>query len=86
MKTLFVVLGFFAVSYASDLHLRTQFSEFVKKYNKEYTSTAHYEERLAIFAENLKEIEEHNSQKHSWKKGINQFADLTRNEISYSMY
>ena len=83
MKTVFLILGFLTASYASELHLRTQFNEFVKKYNKEYSSPAHFEERLAIFAENLREIQEHNLQSHSWKKGINQFADLTRN---YTLY
>ena len=92
MKTVFIALVFLAASYANDelpagylrsLHLRTEFNEFVNKYNKEYSSHSHYEERLAIFAENLKEIQDHNLQGHSWKKWVNQFAYLTRKDILY---
>lgn len=36
--------------------------------------------RYKIFCENFDEIEKFNNEKHTWKKGINQFADLTHDE------
>jgi hypothetical protein len=52
---------------------------FIEKYGKTYSDLNHYEERLAIFADNLREIEHHNLQGHSWTKAVNKFADLSRN-------
>ena len=81
MKTLALILGVLAYSNASlsphSLHLRAKFKDFVEKHNKVYETPAHYEERFAIFSENVNEIEKHNSENHSWRKAINQFADLT---------
>ena len=63
-------------------YVRLQFNEFVKTYEKIYSNSSEYEQRFAIFAENLRQIELHNSQAHSWTKAVNKFADLTRNYYS----
>merc|ERR1711944_285793 len=81
MKTFAIFLGVIVASYAHDLRTRTKFNEFVAKYNKQYESPAHYHERLAIFSENLKMIEQHNREEHSWKMAVNKFADLTHEEF-----
>merc|ERR1712236_181273 len=48
-------------------------------------SATHHDERKAIFAANLKRIEQHNAEhaqgKHSYWLGVNQFADLTNDEF-----
>lgn len=60
-----------------------KFTEFIKTYNKNYNDTE-LVTRFSIFKDNLKKIEEHNSGNHSWKMGINKFADLTADE--FKMY
>ena len=37
--------------------------------------------RFGIFSENLREIRRHNLSGASWKKGVNQFSDLTAEEF-----
>ena len=37
--------------------------------------------RFGIFSENLREIRRHNLSGASWKKGVNQFSDLTTEEF-----
>merc|ERR1712107_920923 len=37
--------------------------------------------RMSIFAQNVAKIEEHNRSGQSWKSGINQFTDLTKEEF-----
>ena len=44
---------------------------------------SHY--RYKIFLKNLNRIIKHNSEKHSWKMGINDFADMTKEEIQGSI-
>ncbi|XP_023346413.1 probable cysteine protease RD19B, partial [Eurytemora carolleeae] len=58
-----------------------EFTNFKIKFNKTYRSWAEEETRFAAFKKNLDRIEKHNGEKHSWKMGITQFADLTRDEF-----
>ena len=58
----------------------TQFSNFIKNYNKDY-SDSELVYRLSVFSENLKMINDHNVAGHSWTMGVNQFADLTSEEF-----
>ena len=81
MKVLLLAMLGFTISGASsyeDLNTQYKFIEFIQKHNKQYSSSGEYMERLQIFAQTLKDIENHNSQKDkTWTKGINQFSDLT---------
>ena len=88
MKVLLLLVVFCAVATAAlspqsainqyhGLRLKSQFNNFAKKYNKIYPGLADYQERFAIFTQNVKDIEKHNSENHGWKMAINQFADLT---------
>ena len=70
----------FAANAAVLDHHSSQFSEFIKSYNKEYSDTE-LVTRFSVFKNNLQKIEDHNSEGHSWKMGINQFADLTADEF-----
>jgi hypothetical protein len=38
----------------------------------------------AIFEANLEMIHAHNAKQHSWKMGVNQFTDMTREEFRQS--
>lgn len=57
-----------------------RFTEYINKYNKQY-SDDEVSTRLYIYKENLRKIQEHNSQEHSWKMDVNQFTDLTEDEF-----
>lgn len=57
-----------------------EFNEFTRTFNKSYSVTE-YDLRYDIFRNNLDRIQTHNQNNHSWKLGINQFADLTADEF-----
>lgn len=56
------------------------FFQFVKDYKKQYPIEEFFD-RFNIFKANLALIEEHNQGNDSWKMGVNQFADLTKEEF-----
>ena len=71
-------LTFVAALNHEELKMRYRFSEFVEKFNKTYSSSEEFLDRLKVFTENVKDIEAHNNRRDvSWTKGINQFSDLT---------
>jgi C1A family cysteine protease len=53
----------------------------MKHYNRKYESFSEYLHRFDLFVKNAKMIEMHNSNGNSYSLGINQFADLTREEF-----
>ncbi|EGD77231.1 cysteine protease [Salpingoeca rosetta] len=61
------------------------FEEFKDKYNKVYESAEEEARRAAIFQESLDFIEKHNAEAaagmHTYLVGVNEFADLTREEF-----
>jgi len=57
-----------------------QFSKFIKTYNKQYTDDE-LVSKFNIYQENVKKINQHNSEGHSWSMSINQFTDLTSDEF-----
>lgn len=61
----------------------SKFEEFVKQHGKNYQpSSAEYYNRLALFAERSKRIEELNSRPHRlWEAGISHLADHTDEEL-----
>ena len=66
----------------ADFSLKSQFEAFKQKYEKSYKDSAEEINRFSIFVKNLKEIEDHNKSGKGWKKGINQFADMTKDEFN----
>ena len=56
-----------------------QFEKFIKKYNKKYDSVQEYLARYQIFKNNLEEISKPTND--LYETGINQFADMTKNEF-----
>jgi hypothetical protein len=57
-----------------------QFEKFIKKYEKKYDSVQEYLARYQIFKNNLAEMAKvSNEDLH--ENGINQFADMTKNEF-----
>ncbi|KAK9073392.1 hypothetical protein SSX86_007716 [Deinandra increscens subsp. villosa] len=56
------------------------FVSWLKKYRKSYNALREKEKRFQIFKDNLKYIRQHNAGNHSYKLGLNKFADLTAEE------
>merc|ERR1712241_1186889 len=84
MKVLILSLAFLALASATSLH--SQFQSFEYKYGKSYKSSAERLSRFATFIKNVKEIEEHNRNgKSTYKKVINKFADMTKEEFNQVM-
>lgn len=52
----------------------------VKHGKNNYNALGEKERRFEVFKDNLRYIDEHNSQNRSFKLGLNQFADLTNEE------
>nr|AYV89204.1 cathepsin L1 [Tetranychus evansi] len=81
--TLFIAL--FALATAASLSLDSQWESFKVKYGKSYKSEAEESYRRSIFAERLEKIKAHNERaangEVSYRKGINKFSDLTREEF-----
>jgi len=81
MKLLLLpVLAAVAFAGQSD-YAKLQFAQFKEQYGKIYKTRSEHQMRFDIFQANLKKIEEHNKSGASWKKGINQFSDLTEAEF-----
>jgi len=85
MKTaVFAVLVAVVASTQATLNHDQEWEFFLAKYEKLYTSPEH-EIRKSIFVDNLKYIERHNAGHalglHTFRLGINQFADLTNEEF-----
>lgn len=57
------------------------FDDYLLESGKVYKNSDEYKLRKEIFMENFKIIQQHNSQKKSWKAGINQFTDQTKSEL-----
>jgi len=87
VKNLFIIVTFGASmsSSANILNRRDEWSEFtgfLKKFEKKYESLEALEKRFDIFRENVKAIFEHNSASHkNFTMGVNQFTDLTPEEF-----
>jgi len=58
------------------------FHNFMRDYNKTYSTNAEYLYRLQVFNENVESIREHNHGGHSWTQGINKFTDMT--DVEYN--
>jgi len=57
------------------------FEEYMVDFGKKYSSAAEMEKRKVIFARNLAEIVNHNNGNYTWKKHVNRFADLSKDEF-----
>jgi len=56
------------------------FQDYVRHAGKKY-SREEYGKRESIFEENMKKIRLHNLGKASWKMGVNQFTDMSKDEM-----
>ena len=66
-----------SISLTVSLDPREEFSKFKVLHAKVYANNAEEELRFTHFSENLKKIEKHNPEGHTWRMGITKFADLS---------
>ena len=86
MIFLSVFLLGFALCTTANLSYKNDFEAFEQKFNKRYETPEERLNRFNIFQNNVKEIEAFNEGSHSWKKGINQFTDMTPDELKARYY
>ena len=87
VTTLALLLAALGVSAAvSPRRARAEFERFKAEHGRSYGSRAEEEERLRVFSDNLARIEAHNAGGHSWRMGVNKFADLTKYDFLHSWY
>ncbi|XP_027346457.1 P34 probable thiol protease-like [Abrus precatorius] len=58
------------------------FEEWLVKHGKVYNGSEEKEKRFQIFKDNLRYINEQNTRNHSYRLGLNQFADMTLDELA----
>ncbi|XP_043712590.1 cysteine proteinase RD21A-like isoform X1 [Telopea speciosissima] len=61
------------------------YESWLVKHGKNYNALGEKEKKFEIFKDNLMFIDEHNAENHTYKLGLNRFADLT-NEEYRAMY
>lgn len=64
-----------------DNEVTIAFGSFMREFNKNYESIEETVTRYNIFAENYRYIQNHNEFNYDFTLGVNQFADLTMEEI-----
>ncbi|CAE7348087.1 unnamed protein product [Symbiodinium natans] len=82
-----VAVGALLTGARADLpHVAKEFEQFIAKFQKTYSTAAERAARFATFAKNFARIEAHNAEGHSYKLGINEFADMEPEEFAASHF
>lgn len=80
-KLLYITTLLYSLAFVNS----TNFIDYVKSYDKTYADEEMFD-RYNIFSENLRIINEHNSNpEHTWKMGVNQFTDLSADEFKQQL-
>jgi hypothetical protein len=81
-KILLLALACVAICHdVSESEVTIAFGSFMREFNKAYNTIEETVTRYNIFAENYRYILNHNEFNYDFKLGVNQFADLTLEEI-----
>ncbi|PIA56588.1 hypothetical protein AQUCO_00700732v1 [Aquilegia coerulea] len=67
-------------AWRTDEEVKSIYESWLMEHGKQYNGLGEKDKRFEIFKDNLKYIDEHNSEDHSFKLGLNKFADLTNEE------
>jgi len=78
---LIALLGVALCSDIMDREVTLAFGQFMNQHHRKYDTIEETMRRYAIFAKNYRIIEEHNAQDLGFTLGVNQFSDLTPEEI-----
>jgi len=84
---LLACLGLAAAAPLSDEEYTTMWSAFKGDFKKAYESVEEHAGRFAVFKDNIDFITSHNARaaEHGYTVGLNQFADMTRQEFKKTM-
>ncbi|RWR82997.1 low-temperature-induced cysteine proteinase [Cinnamomum micranthum f. kanehirae] len=64
----------------SDEEVKGLYEAWLVEHGKAYNALGEKEKRFEIFKDNLRFIDEHNAEDHTYKLGLNRFADLSNEE------
>jgi len=78
MKLLLVLVGLVAAGHS--MATEERFQQFKSRYGKVYQSEVEETLRFSIFQSNLREAEVHNAGGSTYRRGVNKWSDLTREE------
>ncbi|KAJ8763257.1 hypothetical protein K2173_026158 [Erythroxylum novogranatense] len=67
-------------SWRTDDEVMNIYEEWLATHGKAYNGLVEKERRFQVFKDNLRFIDEHNSQNRSYRVGLNRFADITNEE------
>jgi hypothetical protein len=67
-------------AWRSDAEVMGIYNSWLAKHGKAYNDLGEHERRFEIFKDNLRFIDEHNTQKRTYKLGLTRFADLSNEE------
>ena len=67
--------------YSSSDPVDVEYQAFIAKYKRNYLSADEYEFRRQIFKKNFEYITKFNAEGHTWWLGVNNFADMTKEEV-----
>jgi C1A family cysteine protease len=67
-----------------DTRYLSDFNNFIKRYERNYTNTTEYWHRYGAFEKNIEHINLVNSKNLSYRLGVNHFADLTFDEFNHT--
>lgn len=80
MKLITLALGCMGIVTA--VNIDDEFVKFVKDFKKPYVEgSSEWLKHMTIFNDNLKKIEKHNSEHHSWRMTVNRFTDLSAEDM-----
>ncbi|KAL5065988.1 hypothetical protein RYX36_027725 [Vicia faba] len=68
----------------SNKEVMTMYQKWLIKHQRVYNGLGEKDERFQTFKDNLKFIDKHNAENHTYKVGLNEFADMSDEE--YRMY
>jgi cathepsin L len=81
MKSIIILAVMLVVAMAHNIEAENTFQAWRVQHHKFYTNSVEYQKRFMIFSQNVKRIEEFNSEKHSYTVGLNYFSDMDNAEF-----
>ena len=82
---LIALLGVVICSDVLDAEITLEFGTFMKENGRKYSNLGETIKRYQIFSENYRYIQSHNAKNNDFKLGVNQFADMTMDEVKATL-
>ncbi|XP_027345169.1 cysteine proteinase COT44-like [Abrus precatorius] len=78
--TMSLAMDMSIINHTHEEKVMALYEEWLVKHQKIYNGLGEKDKRFRVFKNNLEFIEEHNAQNHTYKLGLNKFADMTNEE------